>query len=93
MESLQTHQPNRTLAKLQTLERCSSQPNTPDPWPPEKIKVWEVSGRRFESHHTSSDSGKTEPGTVNFLIVKVKPSDHSCHFLFVGPPAQDTLFI
>ena len=27
------------------------------------------------------------------LIVEVKPSDHSCHFLFVGPPKPNTLFI
>ena len=99
MESLQSHQPERTLSKLQTLERCSSQPNTPDPWPPEKIELWEVCGRLFGSHHTSSDSGKTERGTytncylaVNFWSwLKVRPSDHSCHFLFVGPPAQDVL--
>ena len=27
------------------------------------------------------------------LIVEVKPSDRSCHFLFVGPPKPSTLFI
>ena len=27
------------------------------------------------------------------LIVEVKPSDSSCHFLFVGPPKPDALFI
>ena len=27
------------------------------------------------------------------LIVEVKSSDHSCHFLFVGPPEPNTLFI
>ena len=27
------------------------------------------------------------------LIVEVKRSDHLCHFLFVGPPAIDTIFI
>jgi len=27
------------------------------------------------------------------LIVEVKPSDHSCHFLFVGPTAPDSIFI
>lgn len=27
------------------------------------------------------------------LIVEVKPSDHSCHFLFVGPPKPNGLFI
>lgn len=32
------------------------------------------------------------PGS-QLLMVEVKPSDHSCHFLFVGPPAQDTIFI
>ena len=27
------------------------------------------------------------------LMVEVKPSDHSCHFLFAGPPKLNTLFI
>ena len=27
------------------------------------------------------------------LTVEVKPSDYSCHFLFVGPPKPNTLFI
>ena len=27
------------------------------------------------------------------LIVEGKLSDHSCHFLFVGPPVSDSLFI
>ena len=27
------------------------------------------------------------------LIVEVKLADHSCHFLFVGPPDLDSLFI
>jgi len=27
------------------------------------------------------------------LIVEVKPSDRSCHFLVVGPPKPNTLFI
>lgn len=27
------------------------------------------------------------------LIVEVKPNDHSCDFLFVGPPKPNTLFI
>lgn len=27
------------------------------------------------------------------LIVEVKPSGHSCHFLFVGPPKPNALFI
>ena len=27
------------------------------------------------------------------LMVEVKPSDQSCHFLFVGPPRPNTLFI
>ena len=27
------------------------------------------------------------------LIVEVKPNDHSCHFLFVGPPATHILWL
>ena len=27
------------------------------------------------------------------LIVEIKPYDHSCHFLFVGPPVANSLLI
>ena len=32
-------------------------------------------------------------GDNQFLMVEVKPSDQSCHFLFAGPPRSNTLFI
>ena len=32
-------------------------------------------------------------GENQLLMVKVQPSDQSCHFLFVGPPRPNTIFI
>jgi len=34
-----------------------------------------------------------QPVDSQLLMVRVKPSDHSCQFLFVGPPATNSLFI
>lgn len=66
-----------------------------------QITPWPISRNRFRSHHLSSDAWSIFDlmelqhalNDSQLLMVEVKPSDQSCHFLFVGPPRPNTLVI
>ena len=94
-----------TMGQLHTLERRTSSPQTKRRWSEPQITPRRISKRRFGMHHPSSDvrnrgldhlradGTARDPDRQPTPDGEVQASDQSCHFVFVGPPRPNTLFI
>ena len=99
MKFLHQNQAQKTLLRLQTRERRASQTEL------RKIKYEEFLekplGRIIHLQAYEKDAWtflellRLQEALTDsqLLMVEVKPSDQSSHFLFVGPPTPKTLFI
>ena len=104
MESLHQHQGQKTLRRLQTLD-VFHRPRQGSLDELKKIKYQEFLEKPLgRIIHLQTFLKKAwsflellRPQNAltdsQLLMVEVKPSDQSCHFLFVGPPRPKTLFI